>query len=167
MIKAIVVMGVAGCGKTTVGELLAQSLGWEFLEGDSVHPPHNIELMSAGIPLSDEDRIPWLVSIGSWMRDQASEDRPVVVTCSALARRYRDRLRSTATQDILFAYLQGDRDTIELRISARSGHFMKAGMLDSQFAALEPPQPDELHVTIDLRLSPTDAVAGIRSALQH
>ncbi len=164
-VRAIVVMGVAGCGKTTVGEILAESLGWEFLEGDSLHPQRNVDLMSEGTPLTDDDRMPWLAAIAEWMRSRVSHGNPVVVACSALARRYRDVLRESGAEGVLFVYLEGDRETFERRIASRTGHFMKAGMLESQFRTLEPPQKDEQYIAIDVRLSPTDAVESIRSAI--
>ena len=161
--RAIVVMGVSGCGKTTVAGLLADALGWDFLEGDRLHPPRNVELMSSGIPLTDDDRAPWLAEIATWMDERLADGRSVVVACSALARRYRDVLRR---DDLTFVHLAGTRAQLAARLSERQGHFMKAGMLDSQLAVLEPPQADEDRLTVDVALSPADAVAGICGRLQ-
>jgi gluconokinase len=161
-VSTIVVMGVAGCGKSTVAALLADRLGWELLEGDSVHPARNVERMSAGIPLDDADRAPWLAAIADRIRAGRAARRPLVVACSALARRYRDVLRG---EGVVFAYLSGTRALLESRIAARSGHFMKPGMLDSQLNTLQPPQPDEAAVTVSIDAEPAEIVAGILSAL--
>jgi gluconokinase len=161
-VSTIVVMGVAGCGKSTVAALLAERLGWELLEGDSLHPARNVERMSAGVPLDDADRAPWLAAIAERIREHRREGRPLVVACSALARRYRDILRG---EGVVFAYLSGSRELLEQRIAARSGHFMKPGMLDSQLRTLEPPQPDEASVTVGIDAEPAVIVAGIVSGL--
>lgn len=145
---AIVVMGVSGCGKTSVGRHLARLLGWPFLEGDEFHPPENIAKMSAGIPLRDEDRWGWLDSIGAQMSGRRAQGERVVVSCSALRRCYRDRLR--AAGDLLFIHLQGARDRIEARMALRSGHYMPVGLLDSQFATLEALEPDERFLVCDI-----------------
>lgn len=150
-VSAIVVMGVAGCGKSTVAALLAEKLGWELLEGDDLHPARNVERMRAGIPLDDDDRAPWLAAVAERMRDRRAAGRPLVVTCSALARRYRDVLRADG---VLFAHLDGSRELLERRIAERSAHFMKAGMLDSQLRTLEPPEQDESSVTVDIDAAP-------------
>jgi len=110
-VRAVVVMGVAGCGKSTVAALLAERLGWELLEGDGLHPATNVERMSAGVPLTDDDRAPWLAAIAEWMRERLDAGRPVVVACSALARRYRDVLRR---DDVLFLHLSGRITKYEL-----------------------------------------------------
>lgn len=161
-VSTIVVMGVAGCGKSTVAARLAERLGWDLLEGDSLHPARNVERMTAGIPLDDTDRAPWLAEIADRIRAGRAAGRPLVVACSALARRYRDVLRG---EGVVFAYLSGTRALLESRISARSGHFMKPGMLDSQLSTLEPPQPDEAAVTVDIDAEPAEIVAGILSEL--
>ncbi len=137
---AIVVMGVSGSGKTTVGEAVAARFGVPLLEGDQFHPEANIAKMSSGTPLTDEDRWPWLDAIAAAMRDAADG---VVVTCSSLRRTYRDRLREGAGRPVLFVYLNGSRETLAARLAARKGHFMPASLLDSQLATLEPPSPDE------------------------
>ena len=157
-VRAVVVMGVAGCGKSTVAALLAARLGWELLEGDALHPAANIERMGAGIPLTDEDRAPWLAAIASWM----GERRPVVVACSALTRRYRDVLRA---DDVLFVHLTGSPELLGDRLAAREHHFMKAGMLQSQLALLEPPAHDERHLTLDIDASPAELSDRVAAAL--
>ncbi|MCZ2525803.1 gluconokinase [Streptomyces sp. HB2AG] len=133
-------MGVSGSGKTTVGGLLADRLGVPYAEADDFHPPANIAKMSAGVPLDDEDRRPWLDAIAAWARDRGS--RGGVVSCSALARRYRDRLRENAP-GLFFLHLDGDFDLIAGRVARREGHFMPPSLLRSQFDALEPLGADE------------------------
>ena len=137
---AIVVMGVSGSGKTTVGEALGARFRVPLLEGDQFHPEANIAKMSSGTPLTDEDRWPWLDAIAAAMRDAPDG---VVVTCSSLRRAYRDRLREGPCRPVLFVYLNGSRETLAGRLAARKGHFMPASLLDSQLATLEPPTPDE------------------------
>lgn len=146
----IVIMGVSGCGKSSVGEGLAERLGIPYRDGDDLHPPANVEKMRAGIPLTDADRWPWLDRVAATLRDGA----PVIVGCSALRRAYRDRLRAGAGGPLRFIHLTGDRDLIAGRMSGRTGHYMPPSLLDSQFAALEPPGPDEaLTIDIDQPLS--------------
>jgi gluconokinase len=147
-VAAIVVMGVTGCGKTAVGEAIAQRLGWRFVEGDRLHPPENVAKMASGQPLVDADREGWLDAIGAAIASGTADGSGVVAACSALKRRYRDRLRSFEP-DVLFAYLSIDRETAWQRVSSRKGHFMPASLVDSQFADLEPPQADEFEVTLD------------------
>lgn len=142
-----VVMGVSGCGKSTVAEALARRLGGTFLDADPFHPPANVEKMSKGIPLTDEDRAGWLVLLAGLLRDRAGDPRPVVLACSALKEAYRAVLRVNA--DVHFVYLKGSFELISQRIQARTGHFMKAGMLESQFATLEEPT-DALTVDVSL-----------------
>ncbi len=156
----VVVMGVAGCGKTSVGELLAKHLGWPFLEGDAFHPQINKDKMAAGTPLTDADRFPWLDEIAGAMRrhDAAGED--AIVTCSALKRSYRDRLRAGAA-NVHFVHLTGTRAVLEQRIGARTGHFMPASMLDSQLATLQPPGPDEGAIIVDIDRTPERIVDEI------
>ncbi|WP_455354716.1 gluconokinase [Streptomyces sp. SYSU K217416] len=159
----IVVMGVAGTGKTTIGPLLAEALGVPYAEGDDFHPPANIARMRAGIPLDDEDRGPWLDAIGAWARSRAG--RGGVVSSSALKRRYRDRLRAAAP-DAVFLHLTGARELIERRMAERKGHFMPTALLDSQYAALQPLQEDEAGVAVDVSGTPEAitqrAVAALR-----
>lgn len=164
-VDAVVVMGVSGCGKTSVGRALAGLLGWTFLEGDEFHPPENIAKMGAGIPLGDEDRWPWLDTIADRIATERAKGQPVVVSCSALKRRYRDRLRAGAPR-VLFLHLAGDRDLILGRMSQRTGHYMPPTLLDSQFAALEPLQADELAVICDVGLDPEEIAARVARTLR-
>lgn len=136
----VVVMGVSGSGKSTVGMLLAERLGVPYAEADDFHPPANIAKMSAGDPLDDRDRAPWLDAIAAWIVERG--DGGGVVSCSALRRRYRDRLRQD-TPGLFFLHLDGSEELIAGRLAARTRHFMPAGLLRSQFEALEPLEPDE------------------------
>lgn len=143
-----VVMGVSGCGKSTVGKLLAAALGARYAEGDSFHPPQNVEKMRRGQPLDDHDRAPWLAAMATAIRDWNAAGETVVLACSALKRRYRDVLRGGG--DVRFIHLAGDKALIAARLAARKGHYMPATLLDSQFAALEPPDECEaITVAID------------------
>jgi gluconokinase len=153
---AVVVMGVAGCGKSTVGQTLSRRLGWSFAEADDFHSAANVAKMSAGEPLTDADREPWLEAIGEWL--QAHATTGAVVTCSALKRRYRDALRSHAG-DVWFLYCQGSFKLISARIAHRSQHFMPSSLLRSQFASLEPPGPDERAVYESVSQPPEQIVA--------
>jgi gluconokinase len=146
--SVLVVMGVSGVGKTTLAEALAQRLGWVFKEGDELHPAANIAKMKAGHPLTDADRAPWLDAIGVWIDGQLGQGRSGVVTCSALKRAYRDRL-DTGRPRVRFVFMQLDRAAVAERISGRKGHFMPPSLLDSQFADLEPPGPDEPVIVAD------------------
>lgn len=143
----VVVMGVSGTGKTTIGRLLAARLGIPYAEGDDFHPPANIGKMTAGTPLTDEDRRPWLDAVGEWAHGRAGLGG--VVSCSALKRAYRDRLRAAAP-GVVFVHLTGDRALIEDRMAHRQGHFMPAALLDSQFATLQPLEADEAGVAVDV-----------------
>lgn len=145
--RLIVVMGVAGCGKSTVAEALAARIGAACTDGDSLHPPGNIAKMSAGIPLTDEDRWPWLDAIAAAMRDSRGRQ---IMACSALRRAYRERLTQGAGEPVYFAFLDGTRELIAARMHERSGHFMPESLLDSQFAALERPAPDEFARAVDI-----------------
>jgi gluconokinase len=147
----LVIMGVAGSGKSTVAGLLAGRLGWDLAEGDDLHPPANVAKMAAGHPLDDADRWPWLARIAAWITEHTDAGRPGIITCSALKRSYRDVLRG---EHVVFVYLAGSHDQIATRLTARHGHFMPAGMLDSQIATLEPPDADENAITVDLGESP-------------
>ncbi len=160
--SVVLLMGVAGSGKTTVGRLLAQRLGWEWQEGDTLHPPANIAKMSAGIPLTDADRWPWLAAIAAVIDGWRAQDRPGVVACSALRRAYRDILIG-ARKDVALVYLHGERELIERRMAARRAHFMPVALLDSQFATLEPPAPDEHALVLGIEASPealAERIAG-------
>jgi gluconokinase len=144
----VVVMGVAGCGKSVVAGALAEALGWRLVEGDRLHPPANIERMSAGLPLTDAHRWGWLDAIGAELAMAEGEGVGAVAACSALKRAYRDRLRSHA-DGALFVHLVIDKATAVARVAARKGHFMPASLIDSQFADLEPPGPDERAIALD------------------
>ncbi|WP_329132716.1 gluconokinase [Streptomyces sp. NBC_00670] len=158
----VVVMGVAGTGKTTIGPLLAARLGVPYAEGDDFHPQANIAKMSAGVPLEDADRWPWLDAIGSWAHDRAGLGG--VVSCSALKRSYRDRLRAAAP-GVVFVHLSGDRALIEDRMSHRQGHFMPTALLDSQFATLQPLGADEAGVTVSVAGTPEEITERASAAL--
>lgn len=146
----IVVMGVAGSGKTTIASGLAEGLGVPFVEGDSLHPGANVKKMSAGIPLTDDDRWPWLEAIGERMEVERVTGHGVVVSCSALKRAYRDCLRKKVHGRVQFVLLDGSRETISNRMKQRKGHFMPPALLESQFATLEKPAPDEHAVILDI-----------------
>jgi gluconokinase len=158
----IVVMGVSGSGKSTVGRLLADSLGLRFVEGDDLHPPRNVALMAAGTALTDEDRAAWLDALA----DQLSAARAsgAVLTCSALRRRYRDRLR-VAAPDLRLVHLHGDRACLAERLHRRSGHYMPASLLPSQLAALELPAADEHALVADIVRSPEHIVGEVHRRL--
>lgn len=149
----VVVMGVSGAGKSTIAQHLAEKLGWPMAEADEFHPPANIEKMSAGTPLTDADRAPWLASLRDWITEHAESGENTVVTCSALKRSYRDLLRQARAR-VRFVHLAGDAPVIRERLSARAGHFMPPSLLDSQFADLEPLGADEDGVTVDLGQPP-------------
>ena len=144
-----VMMGVSGSGKTTVGEALAKRLGWDFQEGDELHPPANIAKMNAGIPLTDADRAPWLTRVEAWINGELRQGRSGVITCSALKRAYRDQIVG-GRADVRLVFLKGDHNLIADRIAHRHGHFMPASLLDSQFEALEAPGASEHAIEIDI-----------------
>jgi gluconokinase len=143
----LVIMGVSGSGKSTVAAILAGQLGWDFEEGDDLHPPGNVAKMAAGHPLDDEDRWPWLRKVAAWIRQHTEAGSPGIITCSALKKSYRDVLRGDR---VVFVYLAGTREQIAARMAARHGHFMSVAMLDSQLETLEPPTPEEQAITIDI-----------------
>ena len=160
--NAVVVMGVAGSGKTSVGERVAARLGVPFRDADGFHPPANIAKMSSGVPLDDADRWPWLDAIGAALRDAPSG---IVVACSALKRVYRQRIRAVAGRPVTFVFLDGDRATLASRLGGRRGHFMPASLLDSQLATLEPPGPDEGAVRVSIEPRLDTVVAAVLSRL--
>jgi gluconokinase len=153
---AVVVMGVAGCGKSTVGQLLARRLGWPYAEADDFHSEANVAKMASGTPLTDEDRRPWLESIRKWIDDTAGDS---VVTCSALRRDYRDILRG-AQANVRFVHLNGTEETIAARMAARADHYMPTSLLASQVATLEPLQSDENGVEIEIGGRPEEIVTS-------
>lgn len=161
---AIVVMGVSGSGKTTVGMLIAAWLGWDFEEGDLLHPAANVRKMHAGQPLTDADRWPWLCRIGAWIEGEGRAGKSGVVTCSALKRAYRDLLRD-GRPHVRFACLAGASDVVGSRLAVRTGHFMPGTLLASQYAALEPLQPDEPGVTVDVTGTPERIAQNVIDAL--
>lgn len=145
----LVVMGVCGCGKSTIAQKIAERLGWPLAEGDDFHPEANVAKMSSGTPLTDEDRWPWLDLIAAWTKEQAQLDQSTVVTCSALRRCYRDRLAATPGKTY-FVHLAGDRAVLASRMGARTDHFMPATLLDSQLATLEQLDVGELGFVVDV-----------------
>ncbi len=142
-----VVMGVSGCGKSSVGAAVAARLGISYIDGDDLHPPENIAKMSRGEPLTDSDRAPWLVRVGQRL---AEIDGPVFIGCSALKRAYRDIIRDEAGEPVCFLHLDGSRKTLSERMANRTGHFMPVSLLESQLATLEPPGPAETAITADI-----------------
>jgi gluconokinase len=158
----LVVMGVSGSGKSTVARLLADRLGWDFAEGDDMHPQANKDKMAAGHPLDDQDRWPWLDKLAAWIRQHLDAGRPGIVTSSALKRVYRDRLRSPG---VVFVHLTGTHDLIADRIGHRHGHFLPPCLLQSQIDTLEPPDADEAAVTVDVTPAPDDIVEEVLRVL--
>ncbi|WP_106407916.1 gluconokinase [Sinorhizobium alkalisoli] len=145
--QRMVLMGVAGCGKSSVGAALARRIGAVYLDGDDLHPAANIAKMSRGVPLSDEDRWPWLTRVGEALAAGAG---PTIIGCSALKRAYRDHITSVGGAPVTFIHLVGSVEVIEKRMRARQGHFMPTALLASQFAALEPPGADENAISVDI-----------------
>lgn len=161
-LQHLVVMGVAGCGKTTIGEGLARALDWPFAEGDLDHPKANIDKMAAGIPLTDDDRWPWLRILAGRIAAEDAAGRSSVLACSALRRAYRDVLRSGGggAPRVRFVHLHGPVEVLQARIAARQGHFFPPGLLASQLAALEPLGPDEDGIVVDVSLASDAQIAG-------
>ncbi|TXM62252.1 gluconokinase [Methylobacterium sp. WL120] len=151
--QVLVVMGVSGSGKSTVAALVAERLGWIFVDGDSFHTPEHVAKMHAGLALDDEDRAPWLASIAVWIRHRLERGESGVIVCSALRRAYRDVLTGGSRQ-VRIVYLEGSRDLIAGRLAQRHGHFMAPALLDSQFAILEPPGEDEHPVVVGIAEDP-------------
>ena len=160
----LIVMGVAGSGKTTAADNLARVLGWPVAEADDFHPAANIEKMSSGIPLTDEDRWPWLAALRDWMTANAHEGLSTIVTCSALKRSYRDLL-TQAEGRVRFVHLRAPRAELEDRMSHRAGHFMPTSLLTSQVATLEPLEGDEDGVVVDSRPTPEETLTAVLTAL--
>jgi len=147
--QVLVLMGVSGSGKTTVAEHLAARLGWPFQEGDSLHPPANVEKMRAGQPLTDEDRAPWLATIAAWIDGQLQAGQHGIVTCSALKRSYRDTIVG-GRPGVRVVYLHGDRASLEQHVRSRHHEFMPTTLLDSQLATLQEPTPDEHAIQVEV-----------------
>lgn len=164
----VVVMGVSATGKTTIAEAMCKELGYEFIEGDSLHPPANIAKMESGIPLDDDDREPWLQAIADRIGQEELAGRSTVVTCSALKRKYRDVLRSAAAaHDPFFVHLHAPFEVLEGRMALRTKHFMPTSLLHSQFDTLEPLEPDENGVAIDVTPPVEEVVAAAVKAVRE
>ena len=158
----LVIMGVSGSGKSTVAGILAGQLGWDREEGDDLPPAANVAKMRAGVALTDDDRWPWLDRVSDWITEHTAAGIPGIITCSALKRIYRDRMRG---ERVIFVHLTGDRETIGRRITARQDHFMPPALLDTQIATLEPPGPDENVLEVDLGRPPAEEAAEIIARL--
>jgi len=163
--RRVVLMGVSGCGKSTVGERLAAQLGWRFVEGDSLHPSENVAKMAAGQALNDEDRAGWLATLADVLAQAREAGQGLVISCSALKRAYRDRLR-LGDPNTLFVHLDGSQAMIAERIAARTHLYMPASLLESQFASLQPPESDEQALCLSVALSPVALVQNIEKHLQ-
>jgi gluconokinase len=160
----VIVMGVSGCGKSTIGALLASHLRWEFEDADWLHPAANVDKMRSGVPLTDEDRRPWLTAVAVWIDHSRHSGGHAVVACSALKRRYREVLIGDRG-DVRLVYLKGNEELVARRIATRHEHFMPRSLLHSQFEALEEPGPDENPVIVSIDPQPREIVAKILSAL--
>ena len=166
MTQCFVLMGVSGCGKTSLGVALSEQLAVSFIDGDDLHPQSNIDKMASGQALNDDDRAPWLAKVGSALADA---DGPVAIGCSALKRMYRDQIRNAAGKPVSFLHLDAPKHVLQKRVTEREGHFMPPALLDSQFAALEPLQADEFGTQIDISKTFPDvleqSVAYVRETL--
>lgn len=160
----LLIMGVAGSGKTTIAHALAERLGWHYQEGDALHPPANVAKMSTGTPLTDADRWPWLHAIAAVIDTWRAEGQSGIVTCSALKRTYRDILIGPRL-DVRLVHLAGTKPLIAARMAARTGHFMPPALLDSQLATLEPPSPDENPIVVDISLGPDTIVDTVTAQI--
>ena len=161
----MIIFGVAGAGKTTIGELLAQELHWKFYDADDFHPAANIAKMERGDPLTDEDREPWLQNLRKTIARSLAENDDAVLACSALKRKYRERLRVDGNVKVVF--LHGSRERIAGQLKHRPGHFMSLALLESQFADLEEPEPSENVLTVELEGSPRELVEKIKTSLRE
>ena len=161
----IVVMGVSGSGKTTVAAELARRLGWRFAEGDAFHPEANVAKMRAGIPLTDDDRWPWLDAIAAWIAETRAKGEHCVVACSALRRAYRRRL-AAGREDVCFVYLQGEYDLVAARLARRQGHYMPLSLLRSQYETLEEPETEEKPIVVSIDRPPDALTTSIIEALR-
>jgi gluconokinase len=162
--QKFVIMGVSGCGKSSVGAALGEKLGVPYIDGDDLHPASNIAKMSKGLPLNDDDRWPWLAKVGETL---AASTGCAIIGCSALKRIYRDKIRDAVAEPVLFIHLAGSREVIGARMGKRAGHFMPGSLLDSQFATLEPPQSDELALTVNIDQSLEGIISAILAALEE
>ena len=160
----VLVMGVSGCGKTTVGRLLATRLDWPFLDADDLHPPANVAKMASGIPLTDADRAPWLGMVAAWIAERRAAGEPGVVACSALKRAYRDTLRA-ADPELRLVFLEGERELLAERLAHRHGHFFPQRLLTAQLEDLEEPTPDENPIAVPIGLKPDEIVDEIVAQL--
>jgi carbohydrate kinase (thermoresistant glucokinase family) len=163
-VTVLVLMGVSGCGKTTVAKLVAEAHGVPYQEGDALHPPENVAKMSEGHPLTDEDRWPWLHAIAAVIDGWRAAGQSGLVTCSALKRAYRDILIGPR-QDVRLVFLRGDQALIAGRLAKRRGHYMPSSLLDSQFATLEEPGPDERPFVVDIRATPEELARQVGALL--
>jgi carbohydrate kinase (thermoresistant glucokinase family) len=161
----LVIMGVSGSGKSTIARLLARELGWPCRDGDEFHPPANVAKMRGGTPLTDDDRWPWLRAIAAWIDERRIAHEPGIVTCSALKRRYREVLIG-ARSGVRLIYLKGDEELIAQRLASRNHHFMPKSLLQSQFATLEEPGPDEHPIVVSIEPKPAAIAAEIIPALR-
>jgi gluconokinase len=161
--RVVVVMGASGSGKSTVGALLAGRTGAAFVDADDLHPTANVAKMAAGVPLTDDDRLPWLAAVAAAAEARASTGQDVVVACSALRASYRDRLRAIAAP-VTFVFLSAPREVLAARLAARVGHFMKGAMLDSQLAALEAPAADDGVIIVDAAAATADDITTALAA---
>ena len=157
--NSVIVMGVSGCGKSSVGERLATLRGWTYIEGDALHPPENVAKMAGGTPLTDDDRWPWLDRIGQELANAAAKGEAIVVTCSSLKKIYRDRMRKAADGKLDFVFLQGSFEVLSARMTARKGHFMPSSLLESQLKTLESPVGEPGVVTVSIENSIEEIVA--------
>jgi carbohydrate kinase (thermoresistant glucokinase family) len=164
-LAAIMVMGVSGAGKSTVGRILAARLSCPFRDADSFHPKANIEKMSRGEPLTDDDRWPWLHAIAAFIAEHRAAGTQCVVTCSALKRVYRNIVTNKQSTDVRLVYLKGEFDLIAARLAARKGHFMPAALLQSQFAALQEPAIDEHALAVSIDATPEEIAASVLKQL--
>ena len=163
--SVVLIMGVTSSGKSTVGEGLADRLGWMFRDADSFHPPENVAKMSSGQPLNDEDRKPWLQAIAHFIDEAEAKNNPAVVTCSALKRAYRDVIVGSR-QHVALVHLVGDKQLIAERMAARKNHFMPTSLLDSQFATLEAPEDDEKPFRVSIDQDPSSIIEAIVDGLK-
>ncbi len=163
----LICMGVSGAGKTTVAQLVDEVLGWPFQEGDELHPPSNIDKMKHAIPLTDEDRWPWLDKCKAWIDGRMAADGRGLITCSALKRAYRDRLIDGRREQVRILYLQATRETLMSRLQRRRGHYMPPDLLDSQLDALEEPSPDENPIIVSVEQSTEDMAREVLVKLKH